>query len=81
MKSLQRVSRRQFLQITGLTASGLVLGAVVTGGRPGLAGMLDTAQGESLNLFVSLDEDGRVEIIAHRSEMGTGIRTSLGSGR
>lgn len=34
-------------------------------------------QGNTLNLFVSVKADGIVEIIAHRSEMGTGIRTSL----
>jgi isoquinoline 1-oxidoreductase beta subunit len=29
------------------------------------------------NLFVGIDADGTVYIVAHRSEMGTGIRTSL----
>ena len=29
------------------------------------------------NLFVGIESDGTVRIVAHRSEMGTGIRTSL----
>lgn len=29
------------------------------------------------DLFVSINTDGRVDILAHRSEMGTGIRTGL----
>ncbi|MAL93625.1 MAG: hypothetical protein CME40_00870 [Haliea sp.] len=77
MNTVQLISRRRFLALTGMTAGGLVLGASVVGSRPGLAGVLDTAQGQSLNLFVTLSEDGAVDIVAHRSEMGTGIRTSL----
>ncbi len=76
MSTLTRVSRRRFLQLTGLTATGLVLGAVMPRNRA-LAGILDEAAGAQLNLFVSVTADGSVEIIAHRSEMGTGIRTSL----
>lgn len=76
MSTCSVVSRRRFLQLTGLTASGLVLGAV--GPRnTALAGILDQAEGSQLNLFVSVAADGTVEIIAHRSEMGTGIRTGL----
>ena len=29
------------------------------------------------NVFISIDADGAVTIVAHRAEMGTGIRTSL----
>ena len=77
MSPVQLISRRRFLALTGISAGTLVLGASLVGSRPGLAGVLDTAQGQSLNLFVTLSEEGAVDIIAHRSEMGTGIRTSL----
>src|SRR5690554_2535310 len=77
MSPVQLISRRRFLALTGISAGALVLGASLVGSRPGLAGVLDTAQGQSLNLFVTLSEEGAVDIIAHRSEMGTGIRTSL----
>ncbi|MDO8863593.1 molybdopterin-dependent oxidoreductase [Haliea sp. E1-2-M8] len=76
MSTFSVVSRRRFLQLTGLTASGLVLGAVAPRNLA-LAGILDEAQGSQLNVFVSVATDGTVEIIAHRSEMGTGIRTGL----
>lgn len=66
------MSRRQFLAATGVSGSGLLLGASL-----GQADVLNVAAGERLNLFVSLTTTGSVEIIAHRSEMGTGIRTSL----
>ena len=70
---ISKLSRRQFLALTGVSASGLALMATL----PASAGVLDEPSGTSLNLFVSLRPDGTVEIIAHRSEMGTGIRTSL----
>lgn len=72
---IEKISRRRFLQLTGMSTSGLVL----MGSFPGLAGadVLAEAEGHELNLFVSVRNDGAVEIIAHRSEMGTGIRTSL----
>ena len=76
MSVLTRVSRRRFLQLTGVAAGSLVLGSVLPG-RAALAGVLDQSSGAALNVFVSIREDGTVEIVAHRSEMGTGIRTSL----
>src|SRR5207245_4767176 len=75
-------SRRGFLQ--GLVSSGaLVLGArfypniawAGTDGRPNET-HADLATLHP-NVFVGIDTDGTVYIVAHRSEMGTGIRTSL----
>ena len=75
MSSIRKISRRQFLSLTGLSTTGLILMGSVPGSA--LAGVLDEPAGGELNLFVSIRADGTVEIIAHRSEMGTGIRTSL----
>ena len=70
------VSRRDFL--AGLSAGSLVLmakassaGLTVTGATP------ETVESFDPDLFVSIESDGTVNIVAHRSEMGTGIRTSL----
>ncbi|GAB3278443.1 xanthine dehydrogenase family protein molybdopterin-binding subunit [Parahaliea aestuarii] len=76
MNPVVRLSRRRFLALTGVSASGLLLGGLVSG-ESYAATHGSEASGQRLNLFVSLLEDGTVEIIAHRSEMGTGIRTSL----
>lgn len=76
MSSIEKLTRRRLLQLTGIAGGGLVLAGLV----PALSGMttiLDSADGQALNIFVSVRSDGGVEIIAHRSEMGTGIRTSL----
>ncbi len=65
------VGRREFLELTGLGAGALILGLRPKGARAAAAG------GFRFNLFVSLDASGQVEIVAHRSEMGQGIKTAL----
>lgn len=72
-------SRRGFLQGLLGAAGGMVLAARVPGlsllGEPG---ELPAAFADwSPNVFLTIAGDGTVTIVAHRSEMGTGIRTSL----
>ncbi len=79
---LANVSRRGFL--TGMSAlGGLVLAvgfpAVLRAQDPpkyGRDGMADGWVDNPL-AFVSIDEDGTVNIVVHRSEMGQGVRTSM----
>jgi isoquinoline 1-oxidoreductase beta subunit len=65
-------SRRDFLKFSSLTAGGFLLGVNFQCAGP---------KGETItfapNVFISLTSDNEVTLIAHRSEMGTGIRTSL----
>ena len=72
-----KVSRRDFLKTTSMSMSGLLLGISFscTDASKKLAGNPDYVF--SPNLFISLNGNGDVTLIAHRSEMGTGIRTSL----
>jgi isoquinoline 1-oxidoreductase subunit beta len=67
------VPRRVFLELTGLTAGALILGVRSSSA---LAAAADSGDFR-LDLFVSLDASGKVKIVAHRSEMGQGIRTAL----
>jgi isoquinoline 1-oxidoreductase beta subunit len=67
------VDRRRFLEITGLGAGALVLGLRSTGAQAASA----AARSFRFDLFLSIDSAGGVEIVAHRSEMGQGIRTAL----
>lgn len=71
MLQLTLLDRRTFLKLTGISASGLLLAS----GRAGAA----NANKDSLqpSVFLSIAPDGQVTIIAHRSEMGQGVRTSL----
>jgi len=67
------VSRRAFLELTGLTAGALILGVRSSDARAAAAG----PDGVRFDLFLSLEPSGTVRIVAHRSEMGQGIRTAL----
>ncbi len=78
---IENVSRRNILRGMGITA-GLVL-AVPVLSRPALAayttgaGKMPHGVVTDPRVFVSIAPDGTVTIIASRSEMGTGIKTSL----
>ncbi len=76
------MDRRNFLRTSGLTGSGLLLGYYLIDaldvdtaavGRP-TAAMADEFAPKP---FVRISPDGTVTIIAHKPEMGQGIRTSL----
>jgi isoquinoline 1-oxidoreductase beta subunit len=82
---IENVSRRQF--VGALAASGFVLAVKVpeaaalepltpypTGGADMPHGY---GQASDPHVYVAIAKDGTVTIVAHRSEMGTGVRTSL----
>jgi isoquinoline 1-oxidoreductase subunit beta len=77
---VENVSRRSMLKGLGI-AGGFVLAAPVMS-RPAFA--YETGAGKMPHgtvvdprVFVAIAPDGIVTIVAHRSEMGTGVRTSL----
>ena len=75
------VSRRSFLK----SSTGLVVALQLMPLREAFAYDVYPHGGESMpngvisdpSVFVSIESDGAVTIIAHRSEMGTGSRTSI----
>jgi len=78
---VENVSRRSVVKALGLSG-GFVLAAPVLS-RPALAAY-ETGAGKMPHgvvvdprVFVAIAPDGTVTILAHRSEMGTGVRTSL----
>jgi len=78
---VENVSRRSMLKALGI-AGGFVLAAPVMS-RPAFAAY-QTGAGEMPHgtvvdprVFVAIAPDGIVTIVAHRAEMGTGVRTSL----
>jgi isoquinoline 1-oxidoreductase beta subunit len=71
---LKNVSRRDFLKLSGVASTGLVLGVAV----PSQMVWANAEHGTNqFNLFVSIEKDSRVNIVCHRSEMGQGIRTGI----
>lgn len=85
MTTSSRFSRRDFLQgslvvlTLAVTAKGLVTAAWAADDAVQKYGA-DSMPGGTVDdplVFVSIAEDGTVTIVAHRAEMGTGVRTSL----
>jgi len=74
MNGLDKLSRREFLQKTGVASGGLVFG-VTLGYAPSVGA--SAAASVTPNVYVNIRDDDVVEIYCHRSEMGQGIRTSL----
>ena len=78
--SAHGVSRRQFLARVSAAGS-LVLMGKISAGQNYDAGLQDASKTSVTDFapdyFVALSPDGTVTCLAHRSEMGTGIRTGL----
>ena len=81
MATLSKLNRRDFLKMTGLGTAGLALQTTVSQSAYGALALSTqqaaAGQAVSLNIFVHIAANNRVTIMAHRSEMGQGIRTSL----
>src|SRR5689334_11746005 len=73
MSDIRMVSRRGFL------GDVFAAGALIVGARIAPLAAAETANSATWtpNVFAGMNPDGTVILIAHRSEMGTGIRTSL----
>src|SRR6187549_1674405 len=72
-----KVSRRDFLKSTSISMSGLLLGITFSCSDTSKKLLGNPDYVFSPNLFITLNGNGDVTLVAHRSEMGTGIRTSL----
>jgi isoquinoline 1-oxidoreductase beta subunit len=72
-----KVSRRDFLRSTSMSMSGLLLGISFSCSDTSKKLTGNPEVTFSPSLFISLNGNGDVTLIAHRSEMGQGIRTSL----
>ena len=74
---IYKIDRRTFLKATSISATGLLLGMQFSCTNTSKKLMGDPAANFSPNVYLNINGSGDVTIIAHRSEMGTGIKTSL----
>ena len=74
---IYKVNRRDFIKSASLGVTGLLIGIQYscTDTSKRLTGNPNAKF--SPNVYINIGGDGKVTLIAHRSEMGTGIRTSL----
>ena len=78
MKNIQNISRRSFVKSIGLASGGLILAcntSVFSDTEKAPENIIEF----NPNLFVQLNSDGSLILVASRSEMGNGVRTSLPS--
>ena len=77
MSNIQQINRRNFVKLFGLASSGIILGCTISSDKKEFVPQTDGKF--TPNLFVQIQEDGNIILLASRSEMGQGIRTSLAS--
>ncbi|APZ44790.1 twin-arginine translocation pathway signal protein [Polaribacter reichenbachii] len=77
MSKIQQINRRDFVKLFGLASTGIILGCNVSSNKKEFLPQVDGTF--TPNLFVQIQKDGNITLIASRSEMGQGIKTSLAS--
>ena len=77
MSKIQQINRRDFVKLFGLATGGIILGCNISSDKKDFIPHMDGTFAP--NLFVQIQKDGNIVLIASRSEMGQGIRTSLAS--
>tara|TARA_R110002126_G_scaffold124451_3_gene266481 strand:+ start:54971 stop:57184 length:2214 start_codon:yes stop_codon:yes gene_type:complete len=77
MSKIQHINRRDFVKLFGLASTGIILGCSTSSDRKEFMPQVDGTFAP--NLFVQIQKDGNIILLASRSEMGQGIRTSLAS--
>tara|TARA_R110002049_G_scaffold45022_6_gene131658 strand:+ start:1972 stop:4188 length:2217 start_codon:yes stop_codon:yes gene_type:complete len=78
MSKIQKIDRRDFVKLFGLATGGIILGCSVSSDKKDFIPS-ENKTGFNPNVFVQIEKNGNVTLIAPRSEMGQGIRTSLAS--
>ena len=77
MSAFKKLSRREFLSLTGKTAGAFIVATSFSSGGVNSALARSKAKDHDLGVFVCILANGEVEIICHRAEMGQGIITSV----
>ena len=69
------VSRRQFLQTTGVAGAGLLIGFLLQGCDRG--SVIPIGPSVPLNGWLRISPDNRITVLVDRAEMGQGVSTAL----
>ncbi|QEC66976.1 xanthine dehydrogenase family protein molybdopterin-binding subunit [Panacibacter ginsenosidivorans] len=80
MKASNKIARRKFLQLTGISGAGLALGyTFIAGKAPAIvhteAG--DNSLASEVNPYIFIDDKGKITIYNQRPEMGQGTFTAI----
>ena len=77
MSKINLIDRRDFVKLFGLASGGILFGCNVSSNQKEF--IPQESRNFTPNLFVQIQKDGNIILLASRSEMGQGIRTSLAS--
>lgn len=72
---IENISRRGFVQ--GSAAGAFVLGLPLTAKATPMDALLGSADASGLNLYLSIEKDGTVNLVAMSPEIGQGARTAM----
>lgn len=78
MSEIKNISRRGFIKSLGLASGGLLIACQTDFFSSSTEGEISKHNFQP-NLFIELSSDGILTLVASRSEMGNGVRTSLTS--
>lgn len=78
MSNIQKIDRRDFVKLFGLASGGIILGCTVSSEKKEFIPSVNKERFHP-NVFIQIEKNGNITLIASRSEMGQGIRTSLAS--
>jgi len=80
MNPIQKITRRSFIRSVGLASGGLIIACNFPSSEEEST-KLKPFNGSTFepNLFIQLKDNGELVLLASRSEMGNGVRTSLTS--
>src|SRR5688572_25920514 len=79
METQDKLSRRHFIKLSGMTGAALTLGLYATtkGEALQISKISAPPTGTELNAWISIDKAGKVTILNHRAEMGQGAFQSV----
>lgn len=79
MNPIQKITRRSFIRSMGLASGGLIIACNIPSSEDKTTKKPFNGSTFEPNLFVHLKDNGDLILIASRSEMGQGVRTSMTS--
>ncbi len=80
MNPIQKITRRGFIRSIGLASGGLIIACnIPSSDKEGTTKRVSNSNTFEPNLFIQLKDNGELVLVASRSEMGNGVRTSLTS--
>ena len=77
--NVSNINRRNFLRLTGITSTGLILGLSVRGNERAVANLSNAAEGFELSPYIMIEKSGAITMFNTNPEIGQGVYQSVPS--